>query len=306
MKRVIVTGANGFMGSGLLHELAATGCEIYAVLRSPKSDVSYISDIEGLHFVYCEMNHYELLQNMLPEGGFDAFYHLAWEGTLGDDRANCYMHLDNCRNTLTAAMVTKKLRCKKFICTGTITEFVARESLEKDYSSQNMIYAISKHYTHVMLNVFCKMNDIQYVWAIMSNTFGIGKPIGNIMSYLINTLLDGKETAFSSAEQPYDCIFLEDAVRGLRLLGECDNHHHTYFIGSGQPRILKEYLLAAGQIVAPNQDIGIGKRPEDNLVYEREWFDTSALREDTQFMPKYTFEEAIKITAEWLKQQKKK
>ena len=306
MQRVIVTGANGFIGSGLLRELSSAGYEIYAVVRSPASDLRFVANLDGVHFVYCEMSQYESLDKMLPEGPYDALYHLAWEGAMDADRANAFMQLENCKNTLAVALASKRLGCKKFIATGTITEFVAHESIEKNYVAQNVTYAIAKQYTHALLNVLCNMNDIRLVWAVMANTFGVGKPVANIIFNLLNALIDNEETAFTRAEQPYDCIFLEDAARALRLLGECENHYSTYLVGSGQPRILKDYLLSAANIVAPSRIIGLGKRPEDRVVFRREWFNNSALREDTNFEPAYTFEEGIQITANWLRQEKGK
>lgn len=300
--KIIVTGANGFIGSGLLKELDAQRCEIYAVLRSPSSDTRYISGLKNLHILYCKMDQYEMLPELVKERDFDAFYHLAWEGTLGADRADYDMQLKNVMNTLAAAKAAVALHCKKFICTGTVTEFVAKQSVEKDYTSQNMVYAICKNVAHELANVYCKSNNMEMIWAIMSNTFGTGKSIGNIMSYLISNMIAGKEVAFSSAQQPYDCIYLEDAVHALYLLAKCKTNHNTYFIGSGTPRILKDYLVSAGNIVAPGKDIGIGKRPDDNIEYNWEWFDTSALKEDTGFTTRYTFEEGIRITSDWCKE----
>lgn len=300
--KIIVTGPNGFMGSGLLKELDAQGCEIYAVLRSPESDMSHISYIENLKIIYCKMEEYHTLLQKTKERGFDAFYHLAWEGTLGANRADYNMQLKNVAYAIEAAKAAAALQCKKFICTGTITEFVAEQSVEKDYTSQNMVYAICKNMAHQLVNVYCKTNGMEMIWARMSNTFGTGKSIGNIMSYLIRNVIDGKEVTFSSARQPYDCIYLEDAVHALYLLAKCKTNHNTYFVGSGKPRILKEYLTTAGEIIAPGYDIGIGKRPDDNVEYQWEWFDTTALHEDTGFEPSYTFEEGVRKTADWYRE----
>ena len=297
--RVIVTGANGFIGSGLLHELETQGCEIVAVLRSNQSDTKYISGIHNLKIVYCDMDHYDQLPQIIGEKGFDVFYHLAWEGTLGADRADYQLQMKNVLNALEAAKAAIELQCKKLICTGTVTEFVARCAVEKNYTSQNMIYALCKNFAHSLLNVFCESNGIEFVWAILSNTFGKGKSIGNIISYLISNMTAGKEVAFSSALQPYDCMYLEDTVHALYLLAERETKHNTYFIGSGNPRILKDYLTSAADIVAPGAEVGIGKRPDDNIEYQWEWFDTLPLNEDTGFKCCYTFEEGVRKTVEW-------
>ena len=52
----------------------------------------------------------------LKRRGFDAFYHLAWEGTLGANRADYNMQLKNVAYAIEAAKAAAALQCKKFIC----------------------------------------------------------------------------------------------------------------------------------------------------------------------------------------------
>ena len=40
-------------------------------------------------------------------------------------------------------------------------------------------------------------------------------------------------------------------------------------------------------------ELGIGKRPDDGLIYRKEWFDISSLQKDTSFRAKYTFKEGL-------------
>jgi len=80
-------------------------------------------------------------------------------------------------------------------------------------------------------------------------------------------------------------------TRALFLLGAHETKRHAYFIGSGKPRILREYLLSIKDIFGNNAEIGLGEKPEDGAVYEWDWFDTKALCEDTNFKVGHDFEE---------------
>lgn len=77
-------------------------------------------------------------------------------------------------------------------------------------------------------------------------------------------------------------------------------------LGSGQTKTLKEYIGLMRDAVKPGLEIGFGERPyNDHQVMHLE-ADISALKEDTGYVPKTTFEEGIKKTAEWLENEESK
>ncbi len=91
MKRVIVTGANGFIGSSLIKKLVEKGIEVVAVdmsFASPRlPETPLITKIEsGVDVSLIEK---------LPIGEFDAFYHLAWRGVNGAEKADPTVQLAN-------------------------------------------------------------------------------------------------------------------------------------------------------------------------------------------------------------------
>ncbi|HDX9638871.1 TPA: NAD-dependent epimerase/dehydratase family protein [Bacillus mobilis] len=296
MKKAIVTGANGFIGSWLIKELVKNEVEVIAVVRNENSNVELIA--KEAKVVYCDLDSISNLVNIISDRDIDVFYHLAWAGTGGKDRADYQLQLLNSKYACDAAVVAKELNCKKFICTGTITEKIAEDILNIEVKAENTIYGISKHTTHCLLEVLCEKLEIEYVWARLSNIYGGSNTTGNIISYMLNELGKGNKPSFSKAEQPYDLMYVIDAVRALYLLGEKKTNENCYFIGSGSPRILKEYLLAVEEIFGNNAEIGLGEKPEDGLKYYYDWFDTTPLQRDTNFKALNSFEENIKKTIE--------
>ncbi|MBE0067687.1 NAD-dependent epimerase/dehydratase family protein [Thermoanaerobacterium thermosaccharolyticum] len=301
MQKAIVTGANGFIGSWLTKELIKNNVEVIAIVRNKNSNIDFLP--KQVRIIYCELESISDLVKMISDRNIDVFYHLAWDGTAGKDRADYSLQLLNSKYTCDSAVVAKELNCQKFICTGTITEKIAENILNIDSKAENIIYGIAKHVAHCLLDVLCKKIQLPYVWARLSNIYGENNSTGNIISYTLNEFQKGNKPTFSKAEQPYDLMYVKDAAKALYLLGEMATKENCYFIGSGEPRLLKEYLISIKDIFGNDAQIGIGERPEDGLKYSFDWFDTSALQRDTGFKVLNTFEYNIR---EIIEESKKK
>ncbi|MGG1675873.1 NAD-dependent epimerase/dehydratase family protein [Neobacillus sp. NRS-1170] len=297
MKKVIVTGANGFIGSWVIKELVKNDVEVIAVVRSEKSNIENIAP-GNVRIIYCELAEINNLRNKILDRDIDVFYHFAWAGAGGKDRSNYDLQLLNCRYACDCATLAKALDCKKFICTGTITEKIAENIFNLDVKAENNIYGIAKQTTHCLLDILCKKLDLPYVWARLSNIYGGNNTTGNIISYTISELARGNRPSFSKAEQPYDLMYVKDTAKALYSLGEKETQRNCYFVGSGTPRILKEYLLSLKNIFGDNAEIGLGEKPEDGLKYYDEWFKIDDLQEDTGFETAFSFEEGIMETIE--------
>lgn len=292
MKKVIVTGSTGFIGQWLVRKLVENNVDVIAIVRNERSNIDCLP--AKVKVIYCELESISNLCKLITDRDIDVFYHLAWSGIGGESRADYQMQLNNAKYTCDSAVVAKEIGCKKFIGTGTITEKIAEDILDSEINAENTIYGIAKHTTHCMLQIICKQMELNYVWAQMSNIYDAENTTGNIISYTLAELKKGNSPTFSRADQPYDLMYIKDAATALFLLGEKANNKNRYFIGSGEPRILREYLLEIGDVFGDRDRIKIGMREDDGLRYNLEWFDTRDLVEDTGFKTMHSFSRNIK------------
>ena len=98
--KVIVTGANGFVGSHLLALLEERKIDSLAVVRSEKSDISKIKDFKHAHIVYCPMEEISQLPLLVSDRDIDACVHLAWSGANGKARGDYDLQLANVKWSL--------------------------------------------------------------------------------------------------------------------------------------------------------------------------------------------------------------
>lgn len=297
MKNVIVTGGNGFIGSSLIKKLVANGIKVVAVditfqgERLPKSEL--ITKIES-----CVDSS---LVEKLPVEEYDAFYHLAWKGVNGADKANPTIQLANIQMAIDCADICKKLNVKKYLCAGTVAEnaTVSLPNLEK--TSGGMMYGVAKHACHLILEDYCKNIGQQFVWMQFSNIYGVGNKTGNLVSYTLGELMTGNEATFGPALQPYDFIYVDDLIEAVYRLGEKETNKAFYYIGSGSPRQLKEYLLRIGELAGYADKIGIGIRPDDGIKYSMDMFCNDDLVDAIGEYVSTDFDNGINKTIEWLK-----
>lgn len=294
MSTVVITGANGFIGSSLVNAFSDRGYRVCAVVKDSEQDVSLI---EGkAEILYCEMDALGSIEDKFVGEENVIVYHLAWQGVNGADKGNIFIQRDNISMALNCAAFAKRIGASKFLCAGTVAER-AVESFERlEYIPAGLFYASAKSCTRLMLEAYCKNVGLNFVWMQFSNIFGPQNKTGNLVSYTLTQLKNCDKATFGPANQPYDFIYIDDLINAAVLLGIKNTSKSCYFIGSGKPRLLKDYLIEIGERCGKRENILIGERPDDGIKYSYDMFDTAALVEDVGEYCSHTFEEAINFT----------
>ncbi len=302
MKTVIVTGANGFVGTHLCRELASQGTHVIAVIKEGTYEQD-IRKIGNLEVVYCDLGQMASLDTLIQVSApIDAFYHLAWQGTAGDMRGDYKAQLNNAEWACDAMCVAHKMNIPRFVFASSIMEYEVFKLMESDIKPPlGTVYSSAKVVANYMLKALAGKLGITYLRALISNIYGVGEMSPRLVNTSIRKLLKGEHCAFSAGEQLYDFIYVSDASRALRMIGELGVDNRTYYIGT-EPKPLKEYLAELRDIVAPGIEIGLGELAFNGVTLDYTEFDVKALENDTGFKPKVSFAAGISMTAEWIKE----
>ena len=81
----MVTGPTGAIGVALCRRLLGAGMTVYAVVRPDSARAKVLPKCERLHVVSCDLDEITALGRKI-RAPVDAFFHLAWVGTIGEGR----------------------------------------------------------------------------------------------------------------------------------------------------------------------------------------------------------------------------
>ena len=282
MKRVLISGAGGYIGRNLS-----------AAMRG-------VADVVGLDFKPGYV-HPKELQNL--GGPFDVFFNLAWEGKGGPMRANYSIQTANVKSALDFYRAAVRLGCRRYICAGTVGELMVELPECAHIHSQNFVYLCAKNFLHRVLNAIEEPEICPVTWARIGNLYGGGDSGGNLVQFTLSRIAHGEKAEFGPAVQPYDFVHANDAVRALALIGLSDGElPGELYVGSGEVRVLRDYLVEIGQISGRPELIEIGGRPDDGTRYRAEWFSIDPLSRATGFVPHIPFAEGVREMWEEMRQ----
>ncbi len=307
MKKAIITGPTGAVGISLIYELIDKGIEVTAVCRINSKRLSSIPDNSLVKIVECNIDKLETLIEKLPHD-FDVFYHFAWNGTYGESRQNLKLQAANILYIIDAVHVAHALGCTVFIGAGSQSEFGHVEGVLHPYMPCNPDngYGIAKLDAGRMSRLECEKLGIRHEWCRILSLYGPYDGKYTMVMSGILKMLHGEHSKYTKGEQVWDYIYSKDAAKAFRLVAEKGKDGAIYCFGTGKTRLLRDYIYAIRDAIDPKIEIGIGEidyYPNQVMHLEA---DISNLTKDTGFIPEYSFEEGIKETVDWVKNNRKR
>ena len=300
MKKAIVTGANGFIGKTLVKVLLERNYEIVAL------DIRFDDVLLNNNLVTCVnvLNKAVAeLKDEIPKNEYDCFFHLAWAGTSGPARADYEMQLNNVKIACDYIKLCKVVGCKRVVYASSINEMETYEYLQSDNiePSGGYIYGTGKLAAHLMGETVAKMNDVEFIPVIITNIYGIGEKSARMVYTSINKLIHKEHCSFTAGYQTYDFIYITDAINSIIEVSEKGKAFNRYYIGSGEPKPLREFLIEMKNIVDPEAEIGLGDMSFKGIDISYSQFDLKKVEKDTGYRNKVSFAEGIKMTADYIR-----
>lgn len=303
MDRTVVTGAGGFLGYALTQRLLDGGAEVYAVVRERRGQWERLEQRGGCHVVVCGLEDMGSLDSLVGARGFDAFYHLAWQGVSGPDSGRLDVQLGNVRGTAAAAEAAARMGCRRFVFASSIMEYELDKLMQGTLpSGWRNLYRAAKKMAAAVARTYCNGLGVAYHSALITNVYGPGDLSPRFVSSTLRKMLRGEELRFSEASQMYDFCYIDDATAILELAGEKGEDNRTYYVGSAQPRPLREFILEMAECagVSPGAAFGAGGEYVGvSLDYDE--FDIRSTEEGLGYRAGTGFREGVRKTIKWLR-----
>lgn len=300
MEYVIVTGANGFIGKTLVNALLEKGYHVVA-LDIRFDDV--LANDERVTCVNVMNKEVAALAEEIPHQEYRCFFHLAWAGISGPARADYVVQLNNVKLACDYIKLCGEIGCKRVVYASSINEMETYEYLQSDdiEPAGGYIYGTGKLAAHLMGETVAKLNGIEFIPVIITNIYGVGEKSARMIYTSINKLVHKEHCSFTAGYQTYDFIYITDAINSIIAVAEKGKAFNRYYIGSGEPKPLREFLLEMRDIVDPEAELGLGDLPFKGVDISYSQFDLKKVERDTGYQNEVSFAEGIRMTAEYIR-----
>lgn len=303
MDNVVITGATGFLGSALARYLLKRGVHVWSVVQNSAA-AQAVDELKGSVLVECGLAEISQLASKINSDSIDAFYHFAWGGTSGKMRGDWPLQAENIIGSCEAVSQAKQLGAKRFLFPGSIMEYEELiPFLEGNRRHSGSLYSIAKTCANQFSRELCARIGIEYVEMLISNIYGPNERSERFLITVAKKMMDNEHVALSECTQPYDFVYIDDAVKAFAVLGEYGKSAYPYYIGHTEQRPLRDYIHEMKSIFDSSSTLGFGEMPRHGEFDPYARIDTSGLEKlgvsfDTPFSEgvkkiKESFETAV-------------
>ena len=302
MKKAIITGADGFVGSYSVNEFLKNGVDVIAVdlAATPQR----LKKQDGLHYIQCDIaNNLQTLVDKVKHQNIDSFIHFAWAGSAGSQRTDYKLQLQNAAVTVECLKGAKAMGCDRFVCAGSIMEYEVEAAIHNQGSRPGMgyIYGMGKLMAHCLCKAVATDIGIDLLWPMITNAYGIGELSPRFVNTTLRKILANEPLEFTAGTQNYDFVYVTDVARAIYLIAEYGKPFYEYIIGSGEAAPLRNFILRMIDSCAPGATPLFGNVPYTGVNMPLEQFSILPLMEDCGFRPEVSFEDGTFRTMQWIK-----
>lgn len=293
-KKILITGATGFIGSHLCRELLKKGSIIHGISRTNQKPVA------GITWWKNNLKDYKSLEQLMKKIKPDIVYHLAGEVT-GSRNLEAILptlqsNLVSTVNILTAAT---NIGCQRVIVIGSMEEPVKNQTACSPY-------AASKASSAIYCKLFYSLYQTPVVNLKLFMVYGEAqKDTKKLIPYVTNKLLQNEMPKLSSGKRLVDWIYIDDVVEALILSATAlDIEGSEIEIGTGK-------FISVKNVVKKIKDLTLFKDPlqfgslTDRPFEQVRKANISTAYKKLGWKPKVSLNQGLKNTVDWFKKNEK-
>ena len=329
-QKILVTGANGFVGSHLVEQLVLKGAYVYAIIRPrpieeiENENLKVIKNLENVKIIFSDLDEIEKIFINIKK--IDYIFHLAAISRPMNINKELYFSI-NVDGTLKLVNSLKNFKFKKFIHVSTVSVLGVSPNgtplEEDDYNDVNDLYGLSKKEGERLAIKELKKNSMPYNVIRPCLVYG---PRCVVRKVIFKFVKLGIFPEFNNGKAKMEFLYVENLI--LALLGACNDkiNGETYNITDGQSyslkqitnEIIKNFDIKNKKLIKMNYFIGyilgyiaeilfkiFRKHPPFSrtaamwMSKDKNVYSCEKAKKQLGYQPKVDLEMGIKKTIEW-------
>lgn len=322
MKKILITGGAGFIGSHLVR-LMVNKYPNYQIYNLDKltyaGNLENLNDVEGssnYHFIKGDIVDANFINQLFEQNEFDGIIHLAAESHVDrsiespDDFIQT--NIIGTTNLLNAARVNwETIENKLFyhISTDEVYGSLGKEGFftEKTAYDPRSPYSASKASSDHLVRAYFHTYKLPVILSNCSNNYGPNQFPEKLIPLFINNIRKGKDLpVYGKGENVRDWLWVEDHAEAIDLIFHKGKLGETYNIGGNNEWRNIDLIKLLCKLI--DEKLGNSKGKSEELIKFvtdrkghdlRYAIDSSKLKNELDWHPSINFEEGLRKTIDW-------
>ncbi len=314
-KRILVTGAGGFIGSHLVEALLGLAAGIRAFVHyNSRNDWGFLEELpvkarSSVEVISADLRDYHAVKE--ATSAVDIVFHLG--ASIGIPYSLFYpkdVFETNALGTLNVLKASLENGVSRVIHTSTSEVYGTAQYLPIDEGhplNPQSPYAASKIAADKMAESFYRAYQLPVCILRPFNTFGPRQSLRAIIPTLITQLLMSEKVCVGNLKPKRDFTFVSDTVRGFILLAAKEGvEGETFNLGTKRDITIRQLTILISKILGVKADIEVdAKRIRGNQSEVLHLLsENSRAAKILGWQPAYTLEDGLRITIEWIKERR--
>jgi nucleoside-diphosphate-sugar epimerase len=302
VKRVLVSGAGGFIGLPLLAELTREGAhegrEVHALCtRTPPPGAA-----AGVRWHRLDLFDAAAVSTLIDELAPEQLVHLAW----------CTEHGRFWRAPENVAWVQYSLHLvRAFVRRGGRRLVMLGTCAEYDWSAVDgplaecespvtpaTLYGVAKDALRRVAGAYARQEGVELAWGRLFFLYGPREASGRLIPSVIRSLLSGRAIATASGERVRDFMYVEDVAGAIAALLD-SSLIGTVNVASGVGVTVTAVLEAIVELIGRPELVRRGALPDRPGEPQLLLADVTRLRDEVGYRPRWTLADGLAATVRW-------
>lgn len=310
MKKILITGGAGFVGSNIVRRLVETGNKLYLILRKDSNRTRLSSILRSVDVFENDLSDVDSLERIAKKVKPQIIMHLASSGVYSytgmDPRSISTLLVDNVQGTINFLYATKNVGYELFINTGSCFEYGSSKIAFKENAPLHPLnaYGMTKVATTLFTDTFRKMNNLPIVTVRPFTAYGPGEDERRFISTIIRQVRNGENPSLPKEKVVRDYIFIDDVVDAYLLIAQNPKKvtGAVLNISTAKGTSLVDVAKLVTKLTgAKGIELNIGGFPIRNGEVLSLVGDPTKIKKLLGWKAKYSLVEGLKKTIEWMR-----